>query len=428
MGAPGCPEEIGVALAGRLVGELVEELVEDAEGAGQSRRDGRQVLGRAAQVAHGRLDVAREGPDLVADDRRGLTQEGTRAAQRRGELASERAQALQRRAELRGQRARLPERALGLRQCRREELERPAQAGLFGGQRLEVGVGRVDQRSELAVLAGELGREQLEVVDHALEVAAALGELVRDPAAVARQRLEALERLAQVLRRGLGGLDLDVLRLRLGLGLVHRYRLVLVGEGLTAGVQEHLQVGPRIGIELSEHLVGVYVLQRSGHAHATALGQVAGVGRARIESKEHVLQAGLRPQQDRGVAIDRRELGLDLHVDHGLAVLERDRADLADLDPRDVHRLALSGHHGLPGGQLRLHHVEIGADQRDPRGQVEALVRQDVGADRERPDEQEDDRHEHRRLLLDLPDHGPPPMRAAFRSGGSLRWQANFGL
>ena len=265
-----------------------------------------------AQVANRRLHVAGEGPDLVAHDRRGLAQEGLRSAQRRLELTREGPQALQRRAELVGQPVDLGQRGLGLGERRRELAQGLAQRRLLGGEGLEVGVGRVDQRGQLVVAPRERGRELLEVVDHAPDVAPPLGQQAGEARPVAGGGLEALERLAQVL---LGGL---VVALRRPGGLV------VEGEG--ALVEQDAHVGARVAVELGQHLVGVHVGQRVGLRHAPALGQVARLLGAGIEREEHVLQAGLRPQQDGGVAVDRPVLVPDLHGHHGPAVLERDRS------------------------------------------------------------------------------------------------------
>ena len=238
------------------------------------------------------------------------------------------------------------------------------------GEGLEVLVRRVHEAGQLVVALRQRGREQLEVVDHALDVVAPRDQLAADLRAVARGGLEALEHLAQVL---LGGL----LEARVGAG-----RLVV--EGGATRAQQDLEVRARVGVELGEHLVAVDVGKRVGHRDAAALGDLAGLLRARVERQVHVLQAGLGPHQDVGVAVDRLVLVLDLHRHDRAAVLELHVAHLADLHPGDVHRLPLARHDGLGGRQLGLDLVEVGADQRHPRGQVEALLGQEVAGDRQR--------------------------------------------
>ena len=75
VGRPRAPEQVALPVAGRVVGELLKKRVQDLEAAGQAGVHRRQVLGGGPQVAHGRLGVARERPQLVADDRRRVAQE-----------------------------------------------------------------------------------------------------------------------------------------------------------------------------------------------------------------------------------------------------------------------------------------------------------------------------------------------------------------
>ena len=58
--------------------------------------------------------------------------------------------------------------------------------------------------------------------------------------------------------------------------------------------------------------------------------------------------------------------GLDVHADHGVAVFERDRGDLADLDAGDVDRLALARRDRLGGFELAGDVGEFFADERAP--------------------------------------------------------------
>ncbi len=74
---------------------------------------------------------------------------------------------------------------------------------------------------------------------------------------------------------------------------------------------------------------------------------------AGIDLDHHVVEVGLRPQQQAGVGVDQVEVfGLDVHADDGVAVFEVDRGDLADLDAGDVDRLALAGRDRLGGGEV----------------------------------------------------------------------------
>ena len=331
-------------------------------------------------------------------------EERPRLPQGRRQFARERAQLLERGPELVGEAARLPQRGLRLGERARELAQRPAEGILLGRERLEVRVGGVHQPGELPVAVRERRGEQLEVVNHVTDVVAARDQEARELLAVAGGRLEPLQRLAQVL---LGGL----------LEAAAGARGLVVERG-AARVEEDLEIRAGVAVQRGQHLVGVHVLQRVRQPDLAALGELARARRARIEGEEHVLQAGLRTEQHVRVAVDRRVLLLDPHHHDGVAVHEVHGPHLADLHAGDVHGLPLTRHHGLGGRQLGLHLVEVGADQRHAGRQVEALVGQDVARDPERRHEQEQERHEHGQLLLDLPLHGPAPIFAAFRSGG----------
>ena len=121
-----------------------------------------------------------------------------------------------------------------------------------------------------------------------------------------------------------------------------------------------------------------------------------------VDLEEHVLQAGLGAQQRGGVLLDvALVLGLQLQLDHGLAVLELDLADLADLHAGGAHRLALTRLDGLGVGQLYLHAEGLLLDE----GEAQALVGQDVPADPEPEHEQREDRDEVAEVLSDRARH-----------------------
>ena len=129
--------------------------------------------------------------------------------------------------------------------------------------------------------------------------------------------------------------------------------------------------------------------------------------RARIDLDHHVVQAGLRPQQQRGVVVDqRRVLVVDLHADHGVAVLELHAGDLADLDPGDVDRLALAGRDGLRGGEVGLELEAVGPDQRHPARQVRPLVDQDHRDREEAGQDQADDGQDVAEVCSQRSSHG----------------------
>ena len=392
---PGRPEQVALLGAARVVGQGVEERVEHLERVRQLRSDDGQVLRGPPRVAHRGLHVARERAYLVADDRRRGSQERTRFAEGGSESSGARAQLAQRGTEVAGQRPEAGERGARLLERAREQAQRLAQVVVLRGDRLEVRVRRVDQRGKIAVLRPELGRQLLEVADRPLDVAAARDQQLGGLARVARERLEALQGLPQ-LRRG------------------------VALQPLGAGAEQHPQVVARVAVQRGQDLVGVDVGDRVGDRDAVALLELAGRAVARVELQEHVLQPRLRPQQDRGVLVDRRVLAPDLHLHHGATVLELHRADVADLHAGDVHGLALARHDRLRGLELGLHRVEVRPDHRDPRRQVEPLVGQDVPGDAGGHQDHEDDRQEVAEVLADLAPHGPPPIRAAFRLGRCL--------
>ena len=74
----------------------------------------------------------------------------------------------------------------------------------------------------------------------------------------------------------------------------------------------------------------------------------------------------------------------------GDAVLQRDRADLADLDAGDADRLALTGGEGLAAGHVGVHLHRRGLDEREPQ----PLVVEDVAGDDDRQQQQHEDRDE----------------------------------
>ena len=89
--------------------------------------------------------------------------------------------------------------------------------------------------------------------------------------------------------------------------------------------------------------------------------------RARVHLEEHVLEAGLRAQQDRRVLVDGQVVAVDAEGDDGDAVLELDVLDVADLDAGDPERLALAGDDGLGRLELGLELEGPLLEHRDPQ-------------------------------------------------------------
>ena len=88
---------------------------------------------------------------------------------------------------------------------------------------------------------------------------------------------------------------------------------------------------------------------------------------ARRDLDDHVVEVRFRAHQQGRVGVDQfHVLGLDVHADHRVAVFERDRGDLADLDAGDVDRLALARGDRLRGFELTGDVDEFFAHERGP--------------------------------------------------------------
>ena len=253
--------------------------------------------------------------------------------------------------------------------------QRLAQVGVLAGEGGEDGVGVDHEVGHGVVAVAELLGQQREVVDRALDVRRALGERLVDPARELRRRLDPADRVGQLAAVAL--------------------------QRLAAVVEQQRQVVARVGVERGEDLVEVDVGKRLRDRDATALGQPARGPRARRELGDHVLQAGLGPQQDRRVAVDAVVARLDLHADDRAPVLELDALDLADLDAGDVDGLALARRDGLGGLHLRLDLVEVRADHRHPGRQRQPLVGEDHRRHEHGDQDQADDRREVPEVLSD---------------------------
>ena len=90
----------------------------------------------------------------------------------------------------------------------------------------------------------------------------------------------------------------------------------------------------------------------------------------------------------------------------GVAVLEVDRADLADLDAGDLDRLALARGHGLGGAELGVQLVEVLAEDREPAREGGLLVVEDDEQGEDRDHGQRDDRQEVPEVVSDRLSHG----------------------
>jgi hypothetical protein len=235
-------------------------------------------------------------------------------------------------------------------------------------------------------------------VDDALDVPAPHRELLVDAARVAGGGLDPPDRLGQLA--------------------------TVAAQPLRPVAEQQAQVVARIGVERREDLVEVHVGERLRGRDALALGELACRRRARRELGHHVLEAALGPHEDRGVAVDRRVVALDLHAHDRLAVLELDARDLADLDAGDVDRLALARRDRLRGRELGLDLDEVGSEQRHAGRQRDALVAEDDHRDDQRHEDQPQDSGEVAQVLADRGAHRfassrVPKGRSLARSSGS---------
>ena len=152
------------------------------------------------------------------------------------------------------------------------------------------------------------------------------------------------------------------------------------------------------------------VRRRVGERDRVALLDLAalGVAGARVQREEHVPQAGQRAHQDRRVLVDRQGVAIDVEGDHGAPVDQFDLGDVADPDAGNAKRLALPGDDALGVLELGLELEGLLLEHRDP----EALLLEDVVADRPGDGDQPHDREEVREVLADRGHHG------AYRSSG----------
>ena len=149
----------------------------------------------------------------------------------------------------------------------------------------------------------------------------------------------------------------------------------------------------------------------------------------RFDLDHHVVQPGFRPQQELRVGMDQLHvLRLDLHPDHRVAVFEVDRADLADLDPGDVDRLALTGGDRLRGRELGRDVFEFFADQGQPRRQRGFLLGEDPEHHHDADEGQDDDRDRVGAVPAHLPAEPGAEVAEPFAAlrGGSRRLGAQW--
>ena len=288
-------------------------------------------------------------------------------------------------------------------------------AAILVGEGAEDGVVGVDEARQLVVLAAELLGQQAEVVHGPLDVA----------------RASASWRLSRTVLRPRGSKRRSVLD-------SSRPCPRTASPAPPSSSCSDARVSPSSADRNSSKftfgsVLSTGIVKPSGASPAAR--------RARIDLQHHVVEAGLRAQHRRGVAVE-RVVGVDLHRHDRAPVHEVDLRQLAHVDPGDLHRLALAGGDGLGGRHLRLVHGELRADARHPAGQRQTLLGEDVAAHDGGDQGERDDRDELLAVLADRAHHGRPPPRAvaaaavavepwasdgpvrAVRSGLRCVWQA----
>ena len=228
----------------------------------------------------GRQRRARERAELVADDRRGRRQERPRLRAATGRAPARRAAGPRASARARWPCGRSWRASSASRRARRQLLP-ASRAGWRPGSRASR-TRRSSSRTNSAScvsLAPSSSISSEKLWTTRLMFRRRSGELLVDPARVARGRLEAADRLRELA------------------AVVRRARS-------TPSPSSSAQVVARVGVERGEDLVEVDVGQRLRDRDPLALGQLAGLLGAGVQLGDHVLQAGLRAQQDRRVAVD----------------------------------------------------------------------------------------------------------------------------
>ena len=244
---------------------------------------------------------------------------------------------------------------------------------------------RVDQAGEVVAARGELRVELVQRRDQVPQVLPPLGDRGVHAREVAVRRLEPPQHLAQVQPAAF--------------------------EPAPGVADQQLQVVARVGVELGEDLVRVDVRRGRGDRDRVAgLRGRRAVG-PRLEVDEHVLQAGPGPQQRAGVGADHPlVLGVDHHLDDGLAVAQLDGADVADPHAGHAHGLALARDHGLGGRELGVQPQRRGLP-REAHALLVEQVQRHAGGD----DDQAEDGEDLLRVLADR-GHRPAPVCAAILS------------
>ena len=241
------------------------------------------TLGGHPQVIRPGPCGADERPQLVADDRLGVLEEGPDRGVGGGERRIDGRRDCERGPELLGEPAHLAERPLRGRRARPGAVPRPmSMLSSSPASASNTAPEALTRRRRSPGRRPSSAYQQAVVVDQPLESLPAARGGARDPRQVAVQRLEPAQRRREVLARGRA----DPCPPR----------------------HQQLEVGPRVRVESARDLVGVHVGRVLPTANAAALREHR--ARPRIDLEEHVLQRGLGPQQRGGVLADQVRVAL----------------------------------------------------------------------------------------------------------------------
>jgi hypothetical protein len=384
-------EEEALLRAAGLVGKLVEEAVEGAERVAEAGDGLVKWLGAFVEVGQHRPDLACEGADLIAERHQCLLEQPLVGLEGRLQRLRLRDQPEKGGASHVGEAVGAGKGGPHRRQRRRELAQRFLHRLLLMGEVAERGIGGGDEALDLGIVAAEFGRQQPEVMDHPSKGDMALGDRL----------VEAGERMGERLQATEGPRELAP---------VAAYALSPAGK-------QKLQILAGVAVERREEGIEVDVGFGAGERDVGAVGDVA-LAAARIDLDHHVVEVGFRSQQQRSVAVDQLHvLGHDVHPDHGVAVDQFDRGDLADLDAGDVDRLSLPRGDRLGGGELAGDVGEFFADERQPGRQRGFLLNEDPQHHRDAGERQDDDRDRVFAAPTRLPPQGSGEMTAAAHFG-----------
>ena len=207
-------------------------------------------------------------------------------------------------------------------------------------------------------------------------------------------------------------------------------------EAVACALEQELQVGAGVAVERGEDLVGLHVGLGLRERDRRALGELL----ARVPGSISIVMSWSPVRGRSSTVASERISGAYFSstsiVTTALPSLELDLGDVADLDPGDVHGLALARGDRLRGRELGLELEPVVAEDRDPGRVGLLLLGEDVGGHRQPRHQQGRDRDEVAQVFADRASHGTvagaagptspgrPVPPVPLTSGSGLVWQA----